>query len=62
MNTNNDNLLRSFNSAHVNLFDLKTIHGGASNGYSSDPDGCTASWFDLCGGGYHHTEDHVTCD
>jgi hypothetical protein len=58
----NDQLFQSYTNFQVNHFNMKTMKGGASRGSSSDPDGCTAVWFDLHGGGYHHTDDFTTCD
>ncbi len=61
---NNDVLLETFSDFSINDNDLKNTIGGkeSTNGVSYDPDGCTARWMDLDGGGYSHMEDHVTCE
>ena len=56
-----DKLLITFNDFTLKKSEINSTLGGASSGSYSDADGCSASWFDLEGGGYYHVDDFTTC-
>jgi hypothetical protein len=55
-----DQLLQSFADFQIEKGRLEATIGGASDGESTDPDGCTNKWIDLSGGGYCHMDDKIT--